>query len=212
MSDHKASERYSSLLKNETCNEYLSCPHCGSFFLSDTHCESCQKRRDYNPLGELLGPKSFYSLKEEYLEDLNFFESNFEFVEKKLFKTKKNRFIRKMILRHNDLIEYFSKKKEDFSLEDTIYRFELQSIIQDVFRLTPFHAKTILEGNFHNSLIKAQESSQEGPLTTFIEYHIREEEQKKKTYKIRNIFKNKIFWFTFFYTLTIFLLMLVGLP
>ena len=42
------------------------CAFCYSVYITDTKCESCGKVIDFNFIGEPLGNKSFFSLKERY--------------------------------------------------------------------------------------------------------------------------------------------------
>ena len=46
------------------------CPRCCSVFVLDECCESCGFQFNYNPLGEIFGAKSYFSLTDRYLSDL----------------------------------------------------------------------------------------------------------------------------------------------
>lgn len=48
------------------------CPYCQSVFINKQSCESCGRSMLYHPIGEPFGPKSFYGMKESYVENLNF--------------------------------------------------------------------------------------------------------------------------------------------
>lgn len=54
----------------EAYKEFRRCPHCQSVFIDDNKCEACGKIINFKPIGEALGPKSVYGLKEKYVENL----------------------------------------------------------------------------------------------------------------------------------------------
>ena len=58
------------IIPPEAYKEFKRCAHCQSVFIDENKCEACGRMLNFNPLGDALGPKSLYSLKEKYIEGL----------------------------------------------------------------------------------------------------------------------------------------------
>ncbi len=99
------------------------CPKCDSPNFENRVCEACSYHRPEHLLGEPLGPKSFYSLKEYYLNSLNMFERNNISILRDTLKHK--RFVNKAKYRYNDLLDYFY---DEFSIEDPSRNVFLQEL------------------------------------------------------------------------------------
>jgi len=59
------------------------CPFCQSYFINDQSCDSCGRVLNYSLIGEPFSFKSFYGLKERYLNQLGFWIKLFPFFEAK---------------------------------------------------------------------------------------------------------------------------------
>ena len=78
------------------------CQFCKSLFLTDKFCESCGSSVDYNPIGTPFGAKSFYGIKERYIENHTFLIKFFPFFENKK-STSAKRYVRNLEKRFSDL-------------------------------------------------------------------------------------------------------------
>lgn len=107
------------------------CPKCSSVFLTDRECEGCGYQFDYNPLGEPLGDKSFYSIRESYWSQLSSLErANRSLESKKGEKAK--RYISKIILRYNNLLDFFYDSSNQNDANYRLYFYELKDIILEL--------------------------------------------------------------------------------
>jgi len=114
-------------------NEIKRCQKCNSVFLDNGECESCGLQVDFDFLGDPLGEKSFYSIRENYWEslgpitklheDLEHFDSpNF------------NRYKRKLLMRYNVLLDYFYNRA-NFRVEDrNLYLQEFTDLIMELIK------------------------------------------------------------------------------
>ena len=87
-------------------SEIQKCPSCGSIYIEDDHCEACSLQFDFNKIGPPLGPRSFYTLKENYDKSLSF-SDRFLFQGRE----KKEQYLRKILFRYRDLLELFYTQK-----------------------------------------------------------------------------------------------------
>ncbi len=82
---------------------FKRCPNCHSVFITDKSCESCGRSLLFHPVGDPFGPKSFYGLKERYLDSLNPFMTHYHQLENKQSTSAKS-YIRNISKRFSDLI------------------------------------------------------------------------------------------------------------
>ena len=66
-------------LKSKTqINEYIAikgeCPKCHSYFVSEDECESCGFQINFDVVGNEFGPRSFFFMKEVFVENLTLIE------------------------------------------------------------------------------------------------------------------------------------------
>lgn len=79
------------------------CPFCQSYFITDQSCESCGRVLSFNLIGEPFAYKSFYGLKERYINQLGFWIKLFPFFEEKDSSLAKS-YKRNLIKRLKDLL------------------------------------------------------------------------------------------------------------
>jgi hypothetical protein len=109
------------------------CPQCESVFLDNNECESCGYQLGFDFLGDPLGEKSFYTIRESYWENLgpiSKLHEDFEALDLKKFK----RYQRKLLFRYNVLLDYLYDKSE-FRLNDrNLYLQEFTDLIIELVR------------------------------------------------------------------------------
>jgi hypothetical protein len=104
--------------------EIKKCVNCGSVFISDNSCDSCGFQFHFDPLGEPLGDRSYFSLKEDYLSEIRF-----------KIGSKKNIFqgyLRKIVRRFELLCCYFSKENLELDLNKNGYFVEFIFLITEL--------------------------------------------------------------------------------
>lgn len=113
--------------------EIQKCPQCESVFLDNNECESCGYQLGFDFLGDPLGEKSFYSIRENYWENLgpiSKLHEDLESLDQKKFK----RYQRKLLFRYNVLLDYLYDKSE-FRLNDrNLYLQEFTDLIIELVR------------------------------------------------------------------------------
>lgn len=107
------------------------CPKCSSVFITERECEACGFQFNYNPLGEPLGEKSFYSIRESYWSQLSSLERSNRALESKKGE-KAKRYISKIILRYNDLLDFFYDTTNKDHAHHNLYFYELKDIILEL--------------------------------------------------------------------------------
>jgi hypothetical protein len=83
------------------------CQFCQSVFINDQICESCGRSMQFHLIGEPFGPKSYYAIKERYVDSLNKIIPYFPFLENKSSIESKS-YIRKIEKRFTDLISAYN--------------------------------------------------------------------------------------------------------
>lgn len=111
------------------------CPKCNSVFISDMECESCNYQLHFDLLGEPLGLRSFYTLKENYWNDLSSVSKIHHSFEKKS-NVKYESYKRKILLRYNVLLDYFYDSSR--SLMDTNRALFLQELKDTILELMQY--------------------------------------------------------------------------
>lgn len=106
--------------------EIKKCPKCSSVFVTDDECESCGFQFGINYLGEPLDEKSFYSLQENYVNELK--RSYFSSTIKKLTAN----YLRAVLHRFDVLVEHFTTPdNQNFEF----FSYELKSVIEELLNL-----------------------------------------------------------------------------
>ncbi len=111
------------------------CPYCSSIFITDTLCESCGRNLKYDPVDRPFGQKSFFSIKERYLDDFDVVTKYFPFFENKNSKEARA-YCRKLMKRLTDLLDYFEFREmyydEDSIKERKLFFIECKIILEEL--------------------------------------------------------------------------------
>ena len=83
------------------------CSYCQSVFLTNNNCESCGRALHYHLIGEPFGAKSFYGIKERYINSFTTLHKLFPIFENKKSPLAKS-YVRKLEKRFSDLISAFN--------------------------------------------------------------------------------------------------------
>lgn len=109
----------------------IKCPHCASVFVENNRCEDCGKQLQFSVLGEPLGPKSLYALKERYLDSLVGLVTLFNSLESKQSKEALE-YKRQVYKRFELLIGEFRDQKILGEKEKRLFYLELKSAIEEL--------------------------------------------------------------------------------
>ncbi|EQC47502.1 hypothetical protein [Bacteriovorax sp. Seq25_V] len=106
------------------------CPKCDSFAYDSGVCDTCHYDGNKSVLGEPLGEKSFYTMKENFFLSLSRLEREHPklFLEDNRFK----QYINKIKLRYNDLLDYFYSDKSIADNNRALYLQELRDTILEL--------------------------------------------------------------------------------
>ncbi len=124
------------------------CPSCKSVFLTDNLCEACGRSLQYHPIGEPFGPKSFYGIKERYVESQHALYRFFPQFEDKTSKYA-NSYKRNLSKRFTDLLEAFHSDEEMVKENRKLFYAESMEIIDELLRynVPSLMIQTVLEEN-----------------------------------------------------------------
>lgn len=124
------------------------CPSCHSVYLTDSLCEACGRSLLYHPVGEPFGPKSFYGIKERYLESQHPFYRFFPQFEDKNSKYA-NSYKRNLSKRFTDLLEAFNSDEQMVKENRKLFYAESMEIIDELLRynVSPTLIQAVLEEN-----------------------------------------------------------------
>ncbi len=109
---------------------YIACPKCESTEVENDRCGSCGFDLSFNPLGEPLGEKSFYTFREKYWQTL----SELEMENPKIFQgdVKFKKFMIKVRRRYNNLLDYFYSDESKGDKLRPLYLQELTDIVVEM--------------------------------------------------------------------------------
>lgn len=107
------------------------CPYCKSVFLTDKACESCGRSLRYHPIGEPFGAKSFYGIKERYIENQNTLIKIFPIFENKNSNIAKS-YVRNLSKRFTDLISAFNTDHQIETHQRKLFYIENIEIIDEL--------------------------------------------------------------------------------
>lgn len=129
------------------------CPYCQSVFITEKSCEACGRSMLYHPIGIPFGPKSFYGMKERYIESQNVLNRFFPQFENKSSSMAKS-YVRNLSKRFTDLVAAFNSSDLIAATDRKLFYVESIEIMDELLRYN-FHPQLIqslLEEN-DNSLI-----------------------------------------------------------
>lgn len=109
------------------------CPSCQSVFITDTECEACGRSLLYHPIGSPFGAKSFYGIKERYLEGQNHFVRFFPLFENQNSLIAKG-YVRHLSKRFTDLVSAFNSPGMIEEKERKVFYAECIEIIDELLR------------------------------------------------------------------------------
>ncbi|PIK14962.1 hypothetical protein [Halobacteriovorax sp. JY17] len=113
--------------------EIQRCHQCDSVFIDNGECETCGYQLNFDFLGDPLGEKSFYSIRESYWENLGpltRLHGDLEHFDPLNF----SRYKRKMFMRYNILLDYFYNRSE-YRVEDrNLYLQEFTDLIIELIK------------------------------------------------------------------------------
>ncbi len=124
------------------------CPYCQSVYISDKLCEACGRSLLYNPIGIPFGPKSFYGMKERYIENQNVINRFFPQFEN-IKSPKAQSYVRNLSKRFTDLISAFNSIELINASDRKLFYVESIEIIDELLRYSvhPQIIQTLLEEN-----------------------------------------------------------------
>lgn len=109
------------------------CKYCNSVYITESHCEECGRSFSFHSIGEPFSFKSFYGIKEKYIEDMSFFSRVFSSREN-IKSPKTKRYIKKLDKRFNDLIEAYVAMDDLVLKNARLFYIELQAIVEELIR------------------------------------------------------------------------------
>ncbi len=129
------------------------CSYCQSVFINEKNCESCGRSMLYHPVGEPFGAKSFYGIKERYIESMHLFNRLFPQFENKKSSTAQS-YVRKLSKRFSDLITAFNSPEIIASEQRKLFYIESLELVDELLRydVNPQLIQSLLEEN-DNSLV-----------------------------------------------------------
>jgi hypothetical protein len=129
------------------------CPFCQSVFIDENSCDACGRSMHYHLIGAPFSPKSFYGIKERYIESLNVFNRFFpQFENKKSIEALS--YVRKLSKRFADLVSAFNSTELMATSERKLFYIESMELIDELLRYgTASQAlELLLEENDNSSL------------------------------------------------------------
>ena len=109
------------------------CQYCQSVFLNDKACESCGRSLHYHLIGEPFGAKSFYGIKERYVESLDILNRFFPIFENKKSPLAKS-YLRKLEKRFLDLVSAFNSEGVIADENRKLYYVESIELMNELLR------------------------------------------------------------------------------
>lgn len=129
------------------------CRYCQSVFIDELVCESCGRSMLYHPVGDPFGPKSFYGIKQRYVESFHAFNRFFPQFENHQSAPARS-YVRNLSKRFSDLISAFNTPEMIASKDRKLFYVESIELIDELLRYKthPQIIFSLLEEN-DNSLV-----------------------------------------------------------
>jgi len=176
----------------------IQCPHCESFFVENNRCEDCGKQAQFSLLGEPLGPKSFYALKERYLDSLVGIVQLFNSLESKQSKEALN-YKRQLYKRCELLMMEFRDQQIQGEKNKRLFYLELKNVIEELVCFE--HSVEDLDLKIVNTLSETNPN-----MAQELVYHLydafRSYEMREKNIVQRYFGSNRLFQFFVIFSLT----------
>ncbi len=159
------------------------CLYCNSIYINDINCEACGRSLVYDPVGIPFGGKSYFAIKERYVESFPLVLRYFPNFEDKNSEAGKS-YVRKLKKRLFDLLDYFTYREyfyDDKSLEERkIFFTECKFIIDELiaYNEAPKTMQLLIEKKSHGIILEE--------LTYYIE--LEEKAHQEMKMKKKNLF------------------------
>ena len=124
------------------------CQFCNSIYLNDKICEECGRARSYHPIGEPFSSRSFYGLKERYIEGYSLLEKYFPVFEDNN-SLKAQSYLRNLAKRFADLITAFNTQGMISTSDRKLFYVESLELIDEMlrYRMSPKLIQSLIEDN-----------------------------------------------------------------
>jgi len=109
------------------------CQNCQSVFINEKNCESCGRSLEYHLIGELFSAKSYYGIKERYVENQNKLLYFFPIFENKNSASARS-YVRNLSKRFSDLLTAFNSNNIIRPHQRKIFYAESIEIINELLR------------------------------------------------------------------------------
>lgn len=129
--------------------DFKRCHHCHSVFIDDGKCEACGVNLSYTRAGEPFGLRSYYGLKEKYVESLPLLVGLYPFFENKK-SLNASSYIRQLTMRFSLILDVFAKNELQENQKKRLFYLELKDLIQEMVsygkdvKLLTFQVENIL--------------------------------------------------------------------
>lgn len=107
------------------------CLTCHSVYLNETHCEACGRAIDFNLLGEPMSFKSFYRIKERYIEEHSPLVKYYPVFEDRT-SNRASSYKRNLIKRFKDLVHAFSSPNNLSELSRKLFYLETKALVDEM--------------------------------------------------------------------------------
>jgi hypothetical protein len=110
------------------------CPRCRSVFIDDQQCQSCGLQKRYFAMGEPLSERSFYGLKDHYVESLPGLIQHVPLLERKRSPLARI-YQKKLLARFDELLEFFVHDANKDPNQWGLYYLELKDLLKELLSM-----------------------------------------------------------------------------
>lgn len=151
------------------------CRFCHSVFIGDNSCESCGRSIHYHPVGEPFSFKSYYGIKEQYINSLNSFLRFFPYFENYKSQAAQS-YVRKLSKRFSDLLSAFNSPDIILPEQEIFFVAESKKIIDELI-LYGVEAKSIVQ------IIEMNDNSSSGQELLLYTSYVANDQAEKPWFK-----------------------------
>jgi hypothetical protein len=132
----------------------VKCPHCQSVYVDNIRCESCGKSLNESTIGDPFSTRSFYSLKEKYLGQLNYFEKRWPIFENKNNSNARS-YKRNLIKRFKDINRALNSDRLINQKNRQLFFIEIKDIVDELieYRVNFFELKNCIFDDLEEGLL-----------------------------------------------------------
>lgn len=132
---------HTQFLSKTSEREIIKCPKCSSIYVDNDECESCGFRTNLNRLGDPLGEKSFYGIRENYLKEHTICGLSIPFL---FHRSKsKKRYLRHLQHRFHILLDYFLSDSDSNDTRRRVFWAEFKTVIEEMVILGQLYSKIL---------------------------------------------------------------------